>query len=143
MCCVAQEMYLFVFLFFIFMYLYSGLSPSTIKKTYVRSITSWYPCPRFWLKSGVGPWAPCCGCPLFLRDGLNAETKIHYEVYLPIKYFYLQYSLCVINYNFERIITEFCPDKIYLDLTFDLSTYKVILFLGLLSLVPIKNKIKI
>ncbi len=29
------------------------------------------------LDSGVGPRVLCCGCPLLLRDGLNAENKFH------------------------------------------------------------------
>ncbi len=36
---------------------------------YVRSISSHYPWPRYWLRSGVGPWALCSGCPLRLRMG--------------------------------------------------------------------------
>ncbi len=33
-------------------------------------------------QSGVGPWALHCSCPLFLGDGLNAETKFHCTLYM-------------------------------------------------------------
>ncbi len=39
------------------------------------------------LESGVGPRALCCGCPLLLRDGLNAENTFQYvtnKVPLPL-----------------------------------------------------------
>ncbi len=46
-------------------------------------------------ESGVGPCAPCCGCPLLLRSGLNAETKFHCTLFMwPLKYLYLCLKIC-------------------------------------------------
>ncbi len=54
-------------------------------------MSSQYPWSRYWLRSGAGPWVPCCGYPPLLINQLNAEIKFHCTLYMwPIWYFYMK-----------------------------------------------------
>ncbi len=67
--------------------------PPASKHVYI-SLSSQYPWPRYWLKCGVDPQVLRCCCLPFLKDGLNAETKLHCTLYMwPIKCLYLYFCL--------------------------------------------------
>lgn len=42
------------------------------------------PWPKHWPRTGADLWVPYGGCPLLLRDGLNAENQVHYVVLVTI-----------------------------------------------------------